>query len=373
MDDTDPIRDWLLLVRSPGFGPVAFGKIVSATGATEASAVLRLPSARLRDLGVPVSVARALRSPDENAVAADIEWLRGAGNRWFIPITDPRYPVRLREIADPPIGLFAEGDLDLLDRPKIAIVGSRNPTSGGRRNAQAFARHLASGGLVVVSGLAEGIDAAAHQGALAGDGMTIAVMGTGPDRVYPAANRTLARRIADTGLLLTEFPTGTDARAGHFPRRNRIIAGTSLGVLVVEAAERSGSLITARQANQFGREVFAIPGSIHNPLSRGCHRLIRQGAKLVETATDIMEELVSQIPSGVAPDIPAESTEPQLDAEYQRLLDAMGFDPVGVDELVAGSGLTAEEVSSMLLILELKGYVTTSPGGRYNRLPDPPA
>lgn len=255
------------------------------------------------------------------------------------------------------------------------MVGSRNPSMSGEETAREFARHLAATGLSITSGLALGIDGASHSGALMADGITIAVMGTGLDRVYPASQHALAHEIAQQGALVSEFPLGTQLRPGNFPRRNRIISGMALGTLVVEAAEKSGSLITARLASEQGREVFAIPGSIHNPLARGCHKLIRQGAKLVETAGDVLEELAPLL-SGMQPlpyaddtdDTGAVEPQHQLDSEYQLLLECMGFDPVQIDLLIERSGLTAEEVSSMLILLELEGHVSSAPGGIYCRI-----
>jgi DNA processing protein len=252
----------------------------------------------------------------------------------------------------------------------LAIVGSRNPTPVGQQTAREFAAHLAACGLTIASGLAIGVDGAAHEGAL-DSGRTVAVLGTGPDRVYPAAHRDLARRIADEGALVTEYPPGTTAVGRNFPRRNRIISGLSLGTLVTEAALRSGSLITARCAVEQGREVFSIPGSIHNPLARGCHALIRDGAKLVETAADILEELAPLLGSFTA-ETPRQTEngkgdESGLDAEYRLLLATMGHDPASPDELIRSTGLPAESIASMLLLLELEGYVSSCPGGRYCR------
>jgi DNA processing protein len=284
---------------------------------------------------------------------------------------DSAYPERLREINDAPPVLFVVGDPEVLSQPQLAIVGSRSATRGGLENAQAFAEYLAARGLVITSGLAAGIDAAAHRGALVAGGLSVAVAGTGPDRVYPAANRGLAGELVQEGAMVSEFPPGTSPRAVNFPRRNRIISGLSLGVLVVEAAPRSGSLITARLAMEQGREVFAIPGSIHNPLARGCHRLIRDGAKLVETADDILEEMAAHLstaaPAGVSTrGGPApEGDDDSEDGDYARLREAMGYDPVSLDVLVRRSGLTAEQLSSMLLLMELRGQVESLPGGRY--------
>jgi DNA processing protein len=276
-------------------------------------------------------------------------------------------------MATPPPLLYVHGDPELLSSLQLAIVGSRNPSPAGTNNAYEFARHLGAAGLTITSGLALGVDAASHRGALDAAASTIAVTGTGLDRVYPARNKDLAHKIVTNGgVLVSEFPIGEAPQAGNFPRRNRIISGLSLGTLVVEAALRSGSLITAKYAMEQGREVFAIPGSIHNPLAKGCHALIQQGAKLVETAQDIVSELAPlanvslQIEQVMASN---EKNQPDLDKDYQKLLDVMGYDPCPIDELISRSGLTAEEVSSMLLILELQNYVQLEPGGQYTRTP----
>ena len=306
------------------------------------------------------------------AAAADIDsrtrdWLAVPGHRLLAP-DDDAYPALLAELPDRPDHLYIDGDPAALTLPCLAIVGSRNPTRGGERNAFEFARHLASRGFCIVSGLAAGIDTAAHRGALAAGNATIAVLGHGIDGVYPAGNRELAREIAAGGALVSEFPLGMAPRRESFPQRNRLISGLSLGTLVVEAARRSGSLITARLAAEQGREVFALPGSIHNPLARGCHRLIRDGAKLVESADDILSELGSLAGHWLqTADESTVSSEPAAakDAEYVKLLQLIGHDPVTVDELVERSGLTTGEVSSMLLILELDGNVEKLSGGRY--------
>lgn len=370
MDDPTLLNAWLALIRAPGLGIARLRGLLEASGKEDATALIGRPAGRLRAWGASERIADALSRPDNDLIEADRAWLGEAPDRHLITLTDSRFPDRLKSIADPPLALFALGDPDLLALPQLAMVGSRNPTTGGRRTALEFSRHLAASGLTITSGLAEGIDTAAHLGALEADGMTIGITGTGLDRVYPAANRQLAHDIAATGLLISEFAPGTPPRSGHFPRRNRLIAGLSLGVLVVEATERSGSLITARLGAEYGREVFAIPGSIHNPMARGCHRLIRQGAKLVETAADILEELAPLLPSSAAAKPPPSAIpdEEPLDGDYQALLDAMGFDPVTVDDLVGLSGLTAEAVSSMLLLLELRGHVEAAPGGRYGRI-----
>lgn len=291
-------------------------------------------------------------------------------HRHVLTLGDPAYPAALLETADPPLLLYAQGRIDLLRRPSIAIVGSRHATPGGLDNARAFAQHLSRGGLVIVSGLAEGVDGAAHEGALHGAtavcGGTIAVVGTGLDRVYPKSHHTLAHRISsEAGLLLSEFALGSQPLKSHFPRRNRIIAGLSLGTLVVEATVQSGSLITARMAVECGREVFAIPGSIHSPQSRGCHRLIKEGAKLVETADDILQELR----------LPALRPEPAVPGpgrasptgEDGQLLSALGHDPVTLDGLSDRLGWPAAELQARLLDLELDGHVARLPGGLFQR------
>ncbi|MDT0618906.1 DNA-processing protein DprA [Salinisphaera sp. P385] len=363
------LSDWLTLARCPGLGPRVAQRLLTEHGG-DPGAVLSASRTVWRDAGLSAAGCDWLARPDEKALAEDRAWLDANDDRHFIHWQDTRYPPSLADIDDSPPWLFAIGDTDLLAVPGLAIVGSRNPTPGGRENATGFARELAAGGLSIISGLASGIDTAAHQGALAAQGMTIAVCGTGLDRVYPARNRDLARQIGSQGLLLSEFHLGTEARPGHFPRRNRLIAGLTLGTLVVEAARASGSLITARLASESGREVFAIPGSIHNPLARGCHQLIRDGATLVESAGDILAEIGHRLPAdapvGDRP-TPETATATPADPDQKHLLDAMGDGPARVDELVARTALTPEAVSSMLLIMELQGLVATAPGGAFTR------
>lgn len=311
-----------------------------------------------------------------------LDWLGQDPRNQLIALHDPAFPPQLAHLPDPPAALFCIGDAGLLSQPQLAIVGSRAATTGGLTNARAFARHLAQQGLIITSGLALGIDAEAHRGALLTPTPTIAVMGTGPDIIYPRQHARLAEEIVERGgLLLTEWPPGTAPRRENFPRRNRLISGLAEGVLVVEAGIHSGSLITARLAAEQGREVFAIPGSIHNPQSRGAHRLIREGAKLVETAQDILEELAPALNTYLQT---AEETEPgkedhttsstaiddsvpSLDPDHARILELMGFDPISADILIERSGLTPAEVSSILLMLELSGQVATMPGGLYMR------
>ena len=283
---------------------------------------------------------------------------------------DPEYPPLLRQTAGAPAALYVQGSVSLLASRQLAMVGSRSPTPAGRSTAREFAAWFARAGLTVTSGLATGIDAASHEGALKGEGATIAVFGTGLDRVYPSDNRALAERIREHGALVSELPPGTAPLPANFPQRNRIIAGLSLGTLVVEATTRSGSLSTARHALEAGREVFAIPGSIHSPLSRGCHQLIKNGAKLVEEAADVTEELGFSLPKERLTATPeAVRGGRELDKEYEMLLDALGFEPATIDRLVVRTTLPSESIASMLLILELEGRVAALPGGRYGRIP----
>lgn len=346
-------------------GPVTFSKIIAQVDSL--AAIFDKPSSLQ---GVSDNIKQQLATPDWLKVEQDLKWLEQPGCHILL-LDDPQYPALLRDIHDPPPLLYLQGDINLLSQWQLAIVGSRNPSQTGRQLAYDFANYLGQGGLCITSGLAMGIDAAAHKGALAAGGKTIAVVGTGLDRVYPAKNRELAHDIAANGLLVSEFALGTAPKAENFPRRNRIISALSLGTLVVEAALKSGSLITARMAMEQAREVFAIPGSIHNPLAKGCHKLIREGAKLVETAQDILEELgpLAQLQVEATFTHPEQNEEQQQanDPEYQLLLDKLGFDPITIDELIQRSGLTAEEVSSMLLLLELKGQVESLAGGQYVR------
>ena len=331
-------------------------------------------ASRLRALGISAETVRRIKQPDVAALERFTNWLREPGNT-LVPFGSANYPPQLSMLPDPPLALWVRGDPDALREPQLAMVGSRNPTQGGLANARNFARDLAEAGLTITSGLALGIDGASHAGALDGQGSTVAVLGCGPDIAYPAQHRNLADSIAAGGAVISEYPPGTQPQRHHFPCRNRIIAGLSLGTLVVEATRRSGSLITARLAGDYGREVFAVPGSIHNPMARGCHQLIRQGAKLVEDSSDVLKELAPQLAPYLEPNpvgTPAargRATEsPALGEGYRNLLDCMGFDPVDLAQLTKRSGLTAAELSSMLLVLELESFVEALPGGRYLRI-----
>ncbi len=361
------VSAWLILNRCPGLGAAKVFELHAKLGS--ASTLLQQDRGALRRLGLGNRTVDYLCAPNESDIANDLAWLDAKDNH-LLTLDDDDYPKLLNTIPDPPPVLYVTGNVRVLSHPQFAVVGSRHPTPSGRDTSFAFARFLASSGLAVTSGLASGIDAAAHRGALASDGLTIAVCGTGPDRVYPPDHESLAKKIATNGALVTEFPFGAPPKKGHFPRRNRIISGLSLGTLVVEAAARSGSLITARLAMEQGREVFAIPGSIHSPVSRGCHRLIREGAKLVESAADIFDELrgIAGLALDTAPgrdDIMAPKQVDDLDTDYRKLLDFMGAAPLPIDILVDRSGLTPAEVSSMLLIMELKGLVESTPDGKY--------
>lgn len=324
-----------------------------------------IPSNDLIKLGLPANEVTRLKNPNWHLVEQDLHWAEKTGNS-ILTIKDPDYPILLKEIANPPLLLFISGNSPILKLPQIAIVGSRNPTFTGSETAFIFAKELAQAGLVITSGFATGIDAASHKGAITVSGRTIAVMGTGLNRLYPAHHAFLAQKILDAGgVLLSEFPLNAKGSAWHFPLRNRIISGISLGTLVVEATVRSGSLITARLANEQGREVFAIPGSIHNPLARGCHYLIHQGAKLVEQSSDILEELngINKLVSPQASGAKISKEKNKLDREHKKLLDCIEYETTTVDVLVMRTGLSAQQISAMLLELELQGYIKTVVGG----------
>lgn len=387
----DELRARLQIWRAAGIGPASINRLLNHFGS--AAAALEGSDAEMTKAGIKPETIQNLRAVPAEAVLADLEWLHRAQHRHILVPEDPLYPKQLHDVkAAPPI-LFVAGNPELLNEPQLAMVGSRTPTTYGKDNAQAFAHYLAKHGITITSGLALGIDAISHQGALEAGGHTIAVIATGLDIMYPAKNRSLAERIVEQGVIVSEFPIGVKPQAQNFPRRNRIISGLSLGTLVVEAALQSGSLVTAQHALEQGREVFAIPGSIHSPLAHGCHRLIRQGAKLVETAADILEELAPQLQTYLGVNFePTEAqatkpikplsflksietqenteerTAPALDPEEQLLLATIGLEPVPIDQIVIQTGLTTDVVSSMLLMLELQGYIAACGGGRYKRL-----
>ena len=365
MIDRDELAAWLRLVETPGVGRESVRHLLRQFGSPQA-AIGASAQARRAVVAAPVATALGTEPPGFAALlASTLAWLDAASSeaRDVVCLGDPRFPQTLLHSADPPLVLYAKGRVDLLNAESIAIVGSRNPTPQGLENARAFAAQLSRAGYAIASGLALGIDGAAHEGALEAGGGTIAVFGTGLDRVYPARHRALAHRIAEAGLIVSEFAIGTPALAQNFPVRNRIIAGLARGTLVVEAAVQSGSLITARLAAEAGRDVFAIPGSIHSPQARGCHALIKQGAKLVDSAADILEDYATA-PIAAAVASAADSNAPREDP----LLSALGFDPIGLDALVARTGMGAAELAARLLDLELAGRVARLAGQVFQRI-----
>lgn len=373
----DRLAAWLRLERARGIGPRTVRKLLDAFGTVPA-----IVEAGRDELGAHIgpAQARALCAPPSSETArlleATLRWQEQAGHH-VLALGEPGYPELLANIPDPPLLLYIKGRVELLSSPMLAMVGSRNASAQGRANALAFAEALSGVGLCIVSGLALGIDAAAHEGALNERGSTVAVIGTGPDLVYPLRNRVLGERIGFEGCIVSEYPVGTPPLPGNFPKRNRIISGLAAGVLVVEAAAQSGSLITARQAAEQGRDVFAIPGSIHASLAKGCHILIREGAKLVDTAADVLEALACS-PLVRAATVPAPACKPgpapaqrsgsAVPAGSERLLAALGHDPVEPDMLLASLAISPALLSSQLLALELAGMLERRPGGRVQRV-----
>lgn len=364
---------WLKLALVQGLGPAAIERL--GLDPEHWGELHQQPLAELRRLGLSESQARSLRQPDPEWLDSALAWLDHPAHHLVTRI-DPLYPPLLARIDDAPPVLFVNGDPGCLPAPQIAVIGSRKATRGGLDIAREFAGQLARAGLTVTSGLAAGVDGAAHQAAIDAGGTTVAVAGTGPDQVYPARHRDLALRIVDNGAVVTSFAPGVGPRAGNFPARNRIISGMSVGVLVIEAGIRSGTLITARLAGEQGREVFAVPGSIRNPQARGCHRLIRQGARLVETADELLEDiapLVGQLAGELrarlahSDDAEQACAEPLPDSSAGRLLEALGHDPVSVDQLIERTGMSTREISALLMELELAGRVSPQGGDRYAR------
>jgi DNA processing protein len=370
MQSSEESFAWAALTRTPALDIPALLRALeifgSAQGITAGSDASRARA------GLPAPAREFLASRAAAPRPAERAWLENPRHH-VVPFTDPNYPALLRAVERHPTALYVVGNVGALNEPQLAIVGSRNPTAQGRDTARNLAEYLARRGLAITSGLAAGIDSAAHRGALMAQGITLAVLGSGADIVYPHSNRSLSVEIQQQGGLVSGFPLGTPPRRENFPQRNGIIAALSLGTLVVEAARRSGSLITARQAASCGREVFAVPGSIYSPLSRGCHELIRQGAKLTETAHDILSELnfsaffAAQPAASEGREMPVRR-EVGMDNDHKILLDALGFDPADLDVLVVRTGFKPEAVSSMMVILELEGHVQAAPGGRYSRV-----
>jgi DNA processing protein len=350
------LASWLALNQIPGLGNEGLRRLLQAFGTP--TQIFATPAHTLQQVVQPVIAATISQGWDEASLTPITSWLADPHNH-IVTLADPDYPQALLNISNPPLLLYVKGRLELLNHPALAVVGSRNATPQGLSNAEAFAQAASAAGLCIISGMAHGIDAAAHHGGLREYGSSIGIVGTGLDKVYPAANRQLAHRLAQEGALISEFPLGTPPLAANFPRRNRLISGLSLGCLVVEASLQSGSLITARMALEQGRDVFAIPGSIHAPQTKGCHHLIKQGAKLVECAQDILEELGH---------FSASTTLQPSVLEKHPLLMHLGFDPVDMDSLSQRSGLTIGALSAILLQLELDGDIATLQGGLYQRI-----
>lgn len=357
MSDVSSLKAWLALSLIRGLSGDTARQLLKCFGSPEAvffaSTLALKPYAKaelINTIGLGIQ---------NEAVLPVLAWLEDSNNH-IVTLADAGYPQALLNIDDPPLLLYVKGRLELLNRPALSIVGSRHATPQGIKNAEAFSESLSDAGFCIISGMAHGIDAAAHRGGLIGRGASLAVVGTGLDKVYPAANRELAHELAKSGAIISEFPLGTPPVAYNFPRRNRIISGMSRGCLVVEASLQSGSLITARLAIEQGKDVFAIPGSIHSPQSKGCHALIKQGAKLVESARDVIEEF-GELPLPAAPATHEHETSPSL-------LDHLGYDPIDIDTLSQRCNLTVSQLSAMLLTLELEGRVCTLPGGLYQRL-----
>ncbi len=370
-------RDWLVILNAPSAGAAALIRAVESLGGV--SGVTSADTRSLTQHGLSDVTARGIVKPDEAVIEKALEWLAQPAHH-LLCWDDDAYPALLRRIGNPPAALFIDGDPGCLWQPQIAVIGSRNPTAGGLDHAQDFTATLSRQGMTITSGLASGIDCAAHAAALGAGGNTIAVTGTGLDIVYPTSSRALAERIPLQGAMVSEFPLGTPPKRRHFPSRNRIISGLSLGVLVIEAGLNSGTLITARKAGEQGRDVFALPGSLHNPMVKGCHRLIREGARLVETTTDIMQELgplaaelrmeISQRLEPAAARVEKStraSTDLLDDTDYKTVWDVLGYDPRPIDKIIEKSGLSAATVSSILLMMELRGLVENQGHGRYLR------
>jgi len=368
---------WLTVLRAPLLGAAGLRRAIAASGGIDA--LLDCRPHQLLSFGLAPEAAAALANPPRALIEQDIHWCHEQGIE-LMPFNAPDFPAQLADLPDAPALLLLQGRRELLAAPQMAVVGSRQPTAAGRRIAHDLAGQLASAGLVITSGMARGIDTAAHEGALAASGSTIAICGTGLDLCYPPENQPLRDRIARDGLLVSEFPRGAPATRHHFPRRNRIIAGLARGTLVIEAAAGSGSLITARKALEQGREVFAVPGSPLNPLAAGCLELLTEGAHLVRTAGDVITHI--RIPIEKNPDDnllsdhelasvqSATAGTRRLDKDYEMLLDALGFEPASIDDLVDRTGLPPGSVASMMLILELEGRVESRPGALFNRVTD---
>lgn len=372
--DSSHLQPWLTLVHTRGLGPGLLRRLLESLGSIDS--ILGASDSKLRQAGLPEKVVTSLRQVDAANIQTDLDWMADASDRSIITRDCAQYPDRLKEIADPPLVLYVRGDVDVLNTPQLAIVGSRKPSHSAENHAFSFARQLAAYGITITSGLALGVDSSAHRGALADGGFTIAVTATGLDRVYPAKHQQLAQEIASQSAIISEFPIGTNPHASFFPRRNRIISGLCYGTLVVEATLKSGTLTTAAHATSQAREVFAIPGNIDNPQSRGCHALLRNGATLVETVADILEVIAPLLPKSVnfASDsetdkIPSPNTDPilEVDKTTEELLQALSHDPMSLDQLADHSGLDIVTLAKMTLDLELSGTIKKIAGGKFVR------
>lgn len=358
------LRYWLALLHIPHIGPSKFFSLLKKF--PQLQELFSLSAQQLDHLGLPQKIVAAIKKPCWDAVDMDLAWAQKE-HCFILPWTDPAYPALLREIASAPPLLYGQGSKEILQSFQLAMVGSRNPTVSGTELAKRFASDLSHMGFTITSGLALGIDAASHQGALSATGQTIAVLGSGLEQIYPSRHKSLAAAISTQGVLISEHPPATPPKAENFPRRNRIISGLTRGVLVIEAALQSGSLITARTAVEQGREVFAIPGSIHNPLAKGCHALIRQGAKLVETTADILDEFSAFINSDAGKDAPPQTYDSEINESHLQLLACLGYEPTSIDTLIERSGLSSHLLAASLLALELDGVIDAVPGGFMRR------
>ncbi len=376
-NNNSELKAWLTLLRAPHLGPATLRQMLLAHDGKACDVLAHPLAALVREYILKPATREWLAAPDEDLLAADIAWLE-APEHHFLRFVDDDFPPQLENVDSVPVALFVIGNPDLLLQPQLAIVGSRNASPQGLADSRDFAAQLAAAGLVITSGLADGVDGAAHRAALDAGGRTVAVLGTGVDRLYPRKHEALARDIVAEGALVSEFPLGTPPHARNFPRRNRIISGLSLGTLVIEAGLRSGSLITARLASEQGREVMAVPGSIHLPTKQGCHKLIRDGAALVEHPREVRDLLAGpaqrfgrELGERLQQMSGADDTTP-VDAALAPVLNALGEAPASLDELAERTRMPAAGVSSALLELELAGHVASLPGGRFQRLHRPP-
>lgn len=363
---------WLQLVHTRGLGPALLQKLLHGFQSVEE--IHRASEHQLKSIGLPEKIIRAMKNADEQRIEQDLQWLEAGADRAIVPLASNAYPKLLKEISDPPIVLYVRGDTDVLQTPQLAVVGSRKPSRRAEHYALNLCNEIAASGITITSGLALGIDACAHSGALDANGFTVAVTATGLDRVYPAKHRDLAQQICASGAIVSEFPIGTNPMPGHFPRRNRIISGLAYGTLVIEAAEKSGTLTTATHATEQGREVLAIPGPIDNPQTKGSNSLIKSGATLVENSADILQQLAPLLPDRLTIETAGATTQydediPTGDTPQGRLLRAINHDALSIDDIVESTGLDVISVTNLTLDLELQGVIDTDEAGRYFKIP----